>query len=75
MPIIKDDLQQCLESAFPDADITYKDLAGDNNHWQVNIVAKEFVGKSKLAQHRLVHAAVQQHDIHALSIQTSIPKE
>lgn len=75
MPIKQNELQTCLEDAFPNAHITYQDLAGDNDHWQVTITAKEFEGKSKLAQHRLVHDAVAHYDIHALSIKTNTPKE
>ena len=75
MPIAKNELQHCLEKSFPNANISYEDLAGDNDHWQITIISKAFQGKSKLAQHRLVHEAVAHYDIHALSIKTSIPKE
>ena len=75
MPIAQLDLQKCLQQAFPQAQITTEDLAGDNDHWQVTIVAKEFTGQSKLAQHRLVHNALTAYNIHALSIKTLIPQE
>ncbi len=72
MPIREQDLHARLESAFPDATIAIRDLAGDNDHWEVTIVSPVFAGKTRIAQHRLVQDAVAGEDIHALSIKTHI---
>ena len=47
-------------------------------HYQLLIVASGFEGKSKLARHRMVYAALgdmMQREIHALSIQALSPGE
>jgi stress-induced morphogen len=73
MPITENDLRAKLKARFPDAAIEVKDLAGDNDHWQVTITSGAFAGQTRIAQHRLVQEAVQGHDIHALSIKTQTP--
>jgi len=37
-------LEAYLRDAFPDAQITLKDLAGDNDHWSAEIVCEQFRG-------------------------------
>ncbi|HHJ14318.1 MAG TPA: BolA family transcriptional regulator [Gammaproteobacteria bacterium] len=52
--------------------------AGGAGHFQVNIVADAFDGKSLIERHRMVYAAVDDimhSEIHALSIQASTPGE
>ena len=51
--------------------------AGGMGHFTVQICAAAFEGKTPLQRHRLVYealAALMQTDIHALSIQASVPK-
>ncbi len=65
-----------LHAAFPDAVMTLNDLAGDANHYELTIASEMFRGKSVLAQHRLVQAALPElmdGTLHALSITTRIP--
>lgn len=73
MPITHDELFATLHTAFPDAEITLKDLAGDNDHWQATIVSNVFAGKPRVAQHKMVQQAVTSHNIHALAITTKTP--
>lgn len=70
MPISREVLATSLTAAFPDAKITIEDLAGDNDHWAVEIVSPVFAGKSRIAQHRMVQEALGDKEIHALSIKT-----
>ena len=70
MTISQNLLQESLHSHFPDAMVTCKDLAGDDNHWEVTVVDKSFKGKTLIQQHRMVQQALSDHDIHALSIKT-----
>jgi BolA protein len=45
-------------------------------HFRLNIVSAEFAGLSALQRHRLIYAALgdlMQTDIHALSIEASVP--
>ena len=70
MPIEYSELEETLKSAFPDGQIVITDLAGDNDHWQVEIRSSLFEGKSRIQQHKIVQEAVSEKDIHALSIKT-----
>jgi stress-induced morphogen len=69
-------LETFLREAFPDARITLTDLAGDSDHWQAEIVAEAFRGKSRIAQHQLVYAALKGRmggALHALALATRAP--
>lgn len=51
---------------------------GGGGHFQVHIVSPAFAGKSRLARHRLVYAALadlMEQEIHALSIRALTPDE
>lgn len=69
-------LEAFLREAFPDAQITLKDLAGDNDHWSAEIVSEQFRGKTRVAQHQLVYSALQGRmggQLHALALSTRAP--
>ena len=69
-------LEAYLREAFPDARITLTDLAGDNDHWQAEIVSEAFRGKSRVVQHQLVYAALKGRmggALHALALTTRTP--
>ena len=73
MPISISDLDASLRAAFPDSDIQVDDLAGDGDHYRARIVSTAFKGLSRLAQHKLVYAALQGRmggDLHALALET-----
>jgi stress-induced morphogen len=73
MPVDPQTLTLTLRQAFLDADITVIDTAGDHNHYEVTIASPQFVGKNRVAQHRLVYDALGTqvgNDIHALSLTT-----
>ena len=70
------EIEAYIKAAFPDAEIEMKDLAGDDNHWSATIRSSAFVGKSRVAQHQMVYAALKGNMggvLHALQLQT-IPK-
>lgn len=71
MPISEIDLANALKKKFPGAEIACRDLAGDQDHWEVSIVDPVFDGQSRVQQHKMVQAAVVNYDIHALSIKTA----
>lgn len=71
MPIKENELKSLLNNAFPESKIEAKDLAGDEDHWEVKITWAGFAGKSMIQQHRMVQEAVKGKDIHALSIKTN----
>jgi stress-induced morphogen len=77
VPISLQDLEVLLRDAFPDAEISIKDLAGDNDHYAANIIAKEFKNKTRVQQHQMVYAALKGKmggELHALALQTSAPE-
>ena len=75
MPLTKNEISTMIMSAFPDAALELKDIAGDNNHYSAKIISKTFNGKSKVEQHKMVYKALKGkmgEQLHALAIKTSI---
>ena len=72
MPISREDLEDTIAIAFPDAIINITALANDNDHWAVEIIDPVFKGHSRIAQHKMVQAAIKHRDIHALQITTKV---
>jgi stress-induced morphogen len=71
-------LTALLQEAFPQAEITLKDLAGDSDHYAVTILSDQFEGLTRVQRHQLVYGALGQkmgNELHALSIQTLTPSE
>ena len=76
MAITRETLEGFLTEAFPDAEIILTDLAGDNDHWQAEIVSEQFKGKPRVAQHQMVYAALKGKmggELHALALKTRAP--
>ena len=76
MAMTRETLEGFLIEAFPDAEITLTDLAGDNDHWQAEIVSQQFKGKPRVAQHQMVYAALKGKmggELHALALKTRAP--
>ena len=71
MAISKDKLHAVLSTAFPQGNIECRDLAGDEDHWEVAIQDSIFAGKSLIAQHKMVQNVLKSYAIHALSIKTT----
>ena len=67
-----------ITAAIPDAQIVLEDLTGTKDHWKARIVSAAFSGKSLIARHRLVMAALVEEmkgPIHALTLDTLTPDE
>nr|WP_300998430.1 BolA family transcriptional regulator [Hyphomonas sp.] len=72
----RDTLMKYLTEAFPDAEITLTDLAGDDNHWQAEIVSAAFAGLARVRQHQMVYDALKGEMggvLHALALKTRAP--
>ncbi|MEY3015676.1 MAG: hypothetical protein RIT45_4411 [Pseudomonadota bacterium] len=70
-------IEKTLMEAFPDATLTVRDTTGTDDHFEVEIVAAAFGGKTPIAQHRMVYAALGQpvgREIHALALRTRAPQ-
>jgi stress-induced morphogen len=70
-------IEEKLKASFPNATVVKaKDMTGGGDHWQVEIVAAEFAGKSLVEQHQMVYRALgdwMKKEIHALALTTSFP--
>ena len=67
-----------IKAAFPDAKVVMIDLAGDGDHWAARVTSEAFRGKSRIAQHKLVYAAIGGEmggALHALALQTFTPTD
>ena len=69
------DVRALIERALPGAEVEVVDETGTADHLLATVSAPQFEGLSRIDQHRLVKAAVQERmddgSIHALSIRTS----
>ncbi len=68
-----EELKDLIKKAFPDAEISIQDLAGDENHYSATIKSKIFTGKTKVEQHKLVYKALggkMGNELHALALNT-----
>ena len=71
------EIERRIKSALPDALVEIQDLAGDGDHWAATVVSESFRGKTRVAQHQLVYAAIggdMGGALHALALQTSVPR-
>jgi stress-induced morphogen len=71
------EIERLIRERLPDAEVTIRDLAGDGDHYAAHVVAKEFLGKTRLQQHKIVYEALQGRMggvLHALALTTAPPK-
>ena len=67
------DIEELIKKKIPNAKVVVKDLVGDSNHFSAEIVSKEFNGKTRLEQHKMVYNSLSvelKEDLHALTIKT-----
>jgi stress-induced morphogen len=67
------EIEKLIKESIPDALVEIQDLAGDGNHYSATICSSEFVGKSKIEQHKIVYASLKGkmgNELHALAIKT-----
>jgi stress-induced morphogen len=67
------ELEGLLREAFADAEIKIDDLAGDGDHYRAVVRSDAFTGKSRVAQHQMVYAALKGRmggELHALALET-----
>ena len=70
------DLKAMIVAAFPYAEVTITDLAGDNDHYAAHVVSESFRGLTRVAQHKAVYAALGGRmggELHALQLTTAVP--
>ena len=67
------EIEKYIKDAMPDAVIDIQDLAGDGNHYSATVISSQFVGKSKIEQHKMVYNSLKGkmgNELHALAIKT-----
>jgi stress-induced morphogen len=71
------EIRMMIEAALPGAAAEVIDETGAGDHLRATVTAPQFVGLSRIDQHRLVKAAVKDRfddgTIHALSVKTQVP--
>jgi stress-induced morphogen len=73
-----DEIIAKIRAALPDAQVELQDLTGTADHWKATVVSAAFSGKSLMARHRLVMAALAEElkgPIHALTLDVKTPEE
>ena len=76
MPMAADDIAALIREGIPDAEVRIDDLAGDGDHYAATVVSGAFAGKSRIAQHQMVYAALRGRmggELHALKLTTLAP--
>ena len=71
-----EELKNLIEAAFAGDHV---EVTGDGRHFSAVVVSDAFAGKSMIAQHRLVYAALgdrfDTEVVHALSLKTYTPEQ
>jgi len=70
------DIEAMIKDALPDAQIEIIDLRGDGDHYKAIVISEAFAGKSRVAQHQMVYAALKGNMggvLHALALETRAP--
>ena len=73
------DIEALIRAAFPAAQITINDTAGDGNHWAAEVIDASFKGMNRVQQQRAVYASLKgkmdgpSGALHALALTTKAP--
>ena len=74
MPANLVEIERMIATALPGARVSVVDETGTGDHLRATVAATQFDGLTRIAQHRLVKAAVKERfddgTIHALSVKT-----
>ena len=77
MPMDSKEIARLIKARFPDAEVTIRDLAGDGDDFAAHVVAKDFAGKTRVQQHKMVYDALEGRMggvLHALKLTTMAQK-
>lgn len=80
MAIQASEIETLICAAFPGAEVTITDLAGDGNHYAAEVIAEEFRGMNRVQQQRAVYASLKgkmdgsHGELHALALTTKAPE-
>ena len=74
------EIEALIRAAFPNAQVSITDLAGDGNHYSAEVIDESFRGQNRVQQQRAVYAALQGKmdgkagELHALALTTKAPE-
>jgi stress-induced morphogen len=77
MPPTPEAITEMVHRSIPDARVNVQLFSGDN-HFEMEVISAAFAGKSRIAQHQMVYAALgdnMRQAIHALALKTAVPAE
>lgn len=73
------EIERMIAAALPGSEVEVVDETGTADHLRATVRAPQFAGQSRIDQHRMVRAAVQERmadgSIHALSVRTEVAGE
>jgi stress-induced morphogen len=78
MAISEQKLKSILQDNFSNAKINITDLAGDQDHYALEITSSAFKGLPLIKQHRLVKKALSEilgGELHAITIKTMVAQD
>jgi|TARA_E500000178_G_scaffold99166_1_gene98580 stress-induced morphogen len=67
------EIESLIKETFPDAIVEIQDLAGDGNHYSATVISSQFMGKTKIQQHKMVYDSLKGkmgNELHALALKT-----
>ena len=79
MAIEAHEIEAMIRAAFPNAQVTITDLAGDGKHYAAEVIDESFRGQNRVQQQRAVYAALHGSKdgpsgaLHALALTTKAP--
>ena len=74
MAMAANEIEALITAAFPDAEVSIEDLAGDGDHYAATVSSAAFAGKSRVQQHQMVYGALKGKmggALHALALTTT----
>lgn len=75
--ITLEQVETMIKTQLPDAQVKVQDLTGGGDHLEATVVSSAFEGKTRVKQHQMVYAALQEamasEAIHALALKTYTP--
>jgi stress-induced morphogen len=72
-----EELKRRIEAGLPGARVEVRTFSG-NDHFEAQVEAPQFEGKTRIEQHQMVYATVQDllgREVHALALKTRAPGE
>ena len=72
---LAEEIQAAVSKAIPGSEVTFQDMTGGGDHFEVIVASPAFRGKMRIDQHQMVHAALEplKDRIHAVKIRTLSP--